>query len=461
ESQVPDQPSSLHVRPLSTSIVMSWTPPLNPSVVIRGYIIGYGVGSPYAQTVRVDSKQRYYSIENLEASSHYVISLKAFNNAGEGIPLYESATTRSATAPSSAPKDLTVISREGKPRNVIVSWQPPLESNGKITAYILFYTLDKNAPIDAWILESIGGERLTHQIPDLHLDTGYYFRIQARNSKGVGPLSDPVFFRTLKEPPVGQMHPPYGSATPRKSSQFLLVSGISVGIVAVAVAVLAGICSRRSAAQRRNAGKRKGSQKDLRPPDLWIHHEEMEMKNLEKPTAPEPAGRDSPGKNPEIAPVGLGQSESQLGSKGTPQAGEGIPGKRGNFGMGGGLPAGLGPGNSRDSRVFPFPGALLAADGMSPEHPNPEDIPSRTIPTACVRPTHPLRSFANPLLPPPMNSMDPKVPYAPLLAQPGKRENGKGGRPGIRVYEQDELSQQMASLEGLMQQLNAITGSAF
>ncbi|XP_009889740.1 PREDICTED: netrin receptor DCC-like, partial [Charadrius vociferus] len=65
ESQVPDQPSSLHVRPLTTSIVMSWTPPLNPNIVVRGYIIGYGVGSPYAETVRVDSKQRYYSIENL------------------------------------------------------------------------------------------------------------------------------------------------------------------------------------------------------------------------------------------------------------------------------------------------------------------------------------------------------------------------------------------------------------
>lgn len=32
-----------------------------------------------------------------EPSSHYVISLKAFNNAGEGVPLYESAVTRSLT----------------------------------------------------------------------------------------------------------------------------------------------------------------------------------------------------------------------------------------------------------------------------------------------------------------------------------------------------------------------------
>ncbi|NXW01616.1 DCC protein, partial [Fregetta grallaria] len=450
ESQVPDQPSSLHVRPLTTSIVMSWTPPLNPNIVVRGYIIGYGVGSPYAETVRVDSKQRYYSIENLEPSSHYVISLKAFNNAGEGVPLYESATTRSMTvpdistpmlppvgvqavalthdavrviwadnsvpknqkttevrfytvrwrtsystsakyksadttalshtvtslkpntmyefsvmvtkgrrsstwsmtahattyeaAPTSAPKDLTVITREGKPRAVIVSWQPPLEANGKITAYILFYTLDKNAPIDDWIMESISGDRLTHQIMDLNLDTVYYFRIQARNAKGVGPLSDPIFFRTLKvehpdkmandqgtgskssanhplvvyllpEPPIGQMHPPHGSVTPQKNSNLLVIIVVTIGVITVVVVVVvAVICTRRSSAQQRkkrathSAGKRKGSQKDLRPPDLWIHHEEMEMKNIEKPTGSDPAGRDSPMQScQDITPVSHSQ----------------------------------------------------------------------------------------------------------------------------------------------------------
>lgn len=31
----------------------------------------------------------------------------------------------------------------------------------------------------------------------------------------------------------------------------------------------------------------------------------------------------------------------------------------------------------------------------------------------------------------------------------------------FQVYEQDDLSEQMASLEGLMKQLNAITSSAF
>ncbi|RXM97833.1 Netrin receptor DCC [Acipenser ruthenus] len=655
ESQVPDQPSSLHVRPLTTSIVMSWTPPLNPSIVVRGYIIGYGVGSPYAETVRVDSKQRYFSIENLEPSSHYVISLKSFNNAGEGVPLYESAVTRSMTvpdtstpmippvgvqavaltpdsvrvswadnsmsknqkmtesadttalshtvtglkpntmyefsvmvtkgrksstwsmtahattyeaAPSSAPKDLTVINREGKPRAVIISWQPPLEANGKITGYILFYTLDKNLPIDDWVMESISGDRLTHQVMDLTLDTVYYFRIQAKNAKGVGPLSDPILFRTpkvehpdkmandqgrhgdggywpsdtnlidrssLNEPPIGQIHPPHGSVTPQKNSNLLVIIVVSVGAVTVVVVVIvAVICTRRSSAQQRkkrathSTGKRKGSQKDLRPPDLWIHHEEMELKNIEKPSGSDPSSRDSPLQGcQDITPVSHSQSESQMGSKSSHSGLDAdevassistlerslaarratrtklmIPmdSQPSNTPIVSAIPVptlesaqypGILPSPTCGYphpqftlRPVPFPTltvdrsyASAIAEGTAShsqhqsllaqtqsEHAVTEEVPSRTIPTACVRPTHPLRSFANPLLPPPMSAIDPKVPYTPLLSQtaPEATEEGhKQPEDPASVYEQDDLSEQMASLEGLMKQLNAITGSAF
>uniref|UniRef100_A0A4W3I9X8 DCC netrin 1 receptor n=1 Tax=Callorhinchus milii TaxID=7868 RepID=A0A4W3I9X8_CALMI len=724
ESQVPDQPSSLHVRPLTTSIVMSWTPPLNPNIAVRGYIIGYGVGSPYAETVRVDSKQRYFSIENLEPSSHYVISLKALNNAGEGVPLYESATTRALSdpvdpldvdlfhlfgdlptsvpetstpmlppvgvqamsvshdsvrvswadnsapknqrlvsevrfytvrwrtsysantkfksadttalshtvtglkpntmyefsvmvtkgrrsstwsmtahsktfeaAPTSAPKDLTIISREGKPRAVIISWQPPIEANGKIIGYSMFYTTEKNAPIDDWVMEPVSGDRLTHQILDLNLDALYYFRIQGRNAKGLGPLSDPVLFRTpkgwgpdlllcpagrsvhgdggfwpadtnlidrssLNEPPIGQMHPPHGSVTPQKNSNLLVIIVVSIGAVTVVVViVVAIICTRRSSAQQRkkraahSGGKRKGSQKDLRPPDLWIHHEEMEMKNIEKPPGTEPSVRSSPAHQScqNITPVSQSQSEHQLTSKSGSHSGpdpdevgssmstleRSVTARRGT------RPKLMIPMDSQPSnptvvsaipvptlesaqypgilpsptcgyphpqftlRTMPFPtltvdrGFVSVSHTQQPsmltqtqvEHPSGEEAPSRTIPTACVRPTHPLRSFANPLLPPPMSALEPKVPYTPLLSQqPGSNltlSHGKTASLGLagkarspllpvsvptapevteeshrteehsNVYEQDDLSEQMASLEGLMKQLNAITGSAF
>ncbi|XP_068782014.1 netrin receptor DCC isoform X3 [Struthio camelus] len=509
------------------------------------------------------------------------------------------ATTYEA-APTSAPKDLTVITREGKPRAVIVSWQPPLEANGKITAYILFYTLDKNTPIDDWIMESISGDRLTHQIMDLNLDTIYYFRIQARNAKGVGPLSDPIFFRTLKvehpdkmandqgrhgdgsywpvdtnlidrsslnEPPIGQMHPPHGSVTPQKNSNLLVIIVVTVGVITVVVVVIvAVICTRRSSAQQRkkrathSAGKRKGSQKDLRPPDLWIHHEEMEMKNIEKPAGSDTAGRESPIQScQDITPVSHSQSETQLGSKSAPQSGpetedagssmstleRSLAARRATRAklM---IPMDSQPNNPPVVSAIPvptlesaqYPGILpsptcgyphpqftlrpvpfptLSVDRTfgtgrtvnegpasqqpsllppaQPEHSSNEDAPSRTIPTACVRPTHPLRSFANPLLPPPMSAIEPKVPYTPLLSQTGpnlpkaqvktaslglagkarspllpvsvptapevSEEGHKQTEDPANVYEQDDLSEQMASLEGLMKQLNAITGSAF
>uniref|UniRef100_A0A8B9JLY0 DCC netrin 1 receptor n=1 Tax=Astyanax mexicanus TaxID=7994 RepID=A0A8B9JLY0_ASTMX len=652
ETQVPNQPSSLHVRPLPNSIIMSWTPPLNPNILVRGYIIGYGVGSPYAETVRVDSKQRYYSIENLvqakcnpvdpsdddlfhlfdkfptpipdtstpmippvgvqavaltsdsvrvswadnsisknQKSSevrYYSVKWKtshstsgkyksadttALSHTVTGLKpntMYEfavmvtkgrksstwSMTAHATTyeaAPSSAPKDLTVIGREGRPRSILISWQPPLEANGRITGYIVYYTLDKNMPIDDWVMEPISGDRLTHQVMDLNLDTVYYFRIQAKNAKGVGPLSDPVQYRTskvehpdkmandqgrhgdsgywpsdnnlidrssLNEPPIGQMRPPHGSVTPQKNSNLLVIIVVSVGAVTIVVVVIVAlICTRRTSAQQRkkrathSAGKRKGSQKDLRPPDLWIHHEEMELKNIEKPSSSAPSGRESPIQScQEIAPVSHSQSESQMGSKSSHSGGDADEASSSISTLERSLAARRA---TRTKMMIPMdsqPSNTLwnwplcdSVDRRQPQQPTliptvqsepsgSEEIPSRTIPTACVRPSHPMRSFTNPLLPPPMGTIEPKV-YTPMMPQTGGSlpkpqvktaslgQAGKARSPLLpvsvptapetaeegqkppedpaSVYEQDDLSEQMASLEGLMKQLNAITGSAF
>nr|XP_020461407.1 neogenin isoform X4 [Monopterus albus] len=441
ESRVPDQPSSLHVRPLVNSIVVSWTPPENQDIVVRGYTIGYGIGSPHAQTIKVDYKQRYYTIENLDPSSHYVITLKAFNNVGEGIPVYESAITRpqsdpidpdvdlyelfhapytpvpdpspmmppvgvqasvlshdtikvtwadnslpknqkitdnryytvrwktnipantkvkmanttslshmvtglkpntlyefsvmvtkgrrtstwSMTAqgttfesiPTSSPKDVTVVSKENKPRTIIVNWQPPSEANGKITGYIIYYSTDVNAEVHDWVIEPVVGNRLTHQIQELTLDTTYYFKIQARNSKGMGPMSDAVHFRTPKTSnlpskpgPPGNKHPqdPGTSVGVGSSSEnhiLVIVIIISVGAFTIIVVVVgAFLCTRhttshqkkkRAASKSSNSShKFKGNSKDLKPPDLWIHHERLELKPMDKSPEPNPVMTETP-----------------------------------------------------------------------------------------------------------------------------------------------------------------------
>uniref|UniRef100_A0A8K9WU68 Neogenin n=1 Tax=Oncorhynchus mykiss TaxID=8022 RepID=A0A8K9WU68_ONCMY len=426
ESRVPDIPSSLHVRPLVNSIVVSWTPPENQDMVVRGYTIGYGIGSPHAQTIKVDYKQRYYSIENLDPSSHYVITLKAFNNVGEGIPVYESAITRPQsvpdptpmlppvgvqasvlshdtikvtwadnslpknqkitdaryytvrwktnipantklktanttnlshmvtglkpntlyefsvmvtkgrrtstwsmtaqgttfeTIPSSSPKDVTVVSKELKPRTIIVNWQPPSEANGKITGYIIYYSTDVNAEVHDWVIEPVVGNRLTHQIQELTLDTTYYFKIQARNSKGMGPMSEAVHFRTPKSKCGGGGGPwrligsergegggGGGGGIPGGSGDnhiLVIVVIISVGAFTIIVVVVgAFLCTRRTTSHQKkkraaskssnSSHKYKGNSKDLKPPDLWIHHERLELKPIDKSPEPNPVMTDTP-----------------------------------------------------------------------------------------------------------------------------------------------------------------------
>ncbi|XP_053094036.1 neogenin 1a isoform X10 [Pangasianodon hypophthalmus] len=626
ESRVPDVPGSLHVRPLVNSIVVSWSPPENQDIVVRGYIIGYGIGNPHSQTIKLDYKQRYYNIENLDPSSHYVITLKAFNNVGEGIPVYESALTRPQTdpidpdvdlyelfhppytpvpdpipmmppvgvqasvlshdtikvtwadnslpknqkitdaryytvrwktnipantkfktanttnlshmvtglkpntlyefsvmvtkgrktstwsmtahgttleaTPSSAPKDVTVVSKEGRPRTIIVNWQPPSEANGKITGYIIYYSTDVNAEVHDWVIEPVVGNRLTHQIQELTLDTAYYFKIQARNSKGMGPMSEAVQFRTLKAESSDKMANDQASGIPGKpgraatldpgigksgmpgSENHILVIVIIVsvgGFIIIALVVGALLCSRRSTSQQKKkraackssngSHKYKGNSKDLKPPDLWIHHERLELKPIDKSPEPNPVMTDTPipRSSQDITPVDgtmdpiLQRRNSYRESvRNTPTTDL--------------LPASAQPSCSIDHSETDISYHSSAA----------EDEPSYNPPTAHVRPTHPLKSFAVPSVPAHGSAYEGvALPNTPLLSQTGPHSVktasiGTLGRTRTPMpvivpnapdvpdssrmleeceskYEKDELSEEMAHLEGLMKDLNAIT----
>ncbi|XP_074862552.1 neogenin isoform X3 [Carettochelys insculpta] len=707
ETRVPEVPSSLHVRPLVTSIVVSWTPPENQNIVVRGYAIGYGIGSPHAQTIKVDYKQRYYTIENLDPSSHYVITLKAFNNVGEGIPLYESAVTRPHTVPdpspmmppvgvqasilshdtiritwadnslpknqkitdaryytvrwktnipantkykmantttlsylvtglkpntlyefsvmvtkgrrsstwsmtahgttfelvpTSPPKDVTVVSKEGKPRTIIVNWQPPSEANGKITGYIIYYSTDVNAEIHDWVIEPVVGNRLTHQIQELTLDTPYYFKIQARNSKGMGPMSEAVQFRTPKaessdkmpndqalgstgkgsrpldigpdyKPPMSGSNSPHGSPTSPLDSNMLLVIIVSVGVITIVIVVIVAVfCTRRTTSHQKKkraacksvngSHKYKGNSKDVKPPDLWIHHERLELKPIDKSPDPNPIMTDTPipRNSQDITPVdnsmdsNIHQRRNSYRGHESEDSMSTLAGRRGmrpkmmmpfdaqppqpvisahpihsldnphhHFHSGSlasptrsylhhqvnPWPTGTSMShsdraNSTESvRNTPSTDTMPASSSQTccTDHQDPESATASylansqeeetgpSLPTAHVRPSHPLKSFAVPAVPPPGSTYDPALPSTPLLSQQASGHPvhsvktasiGTLGRtrPPMPVivpsapdvpettrmledsesnYEPDELTKEMAHLEGLMKDLNAIT----
>uniref|UniRef100_A0A3Q1LMZ4 Neogenin 1 n=1 Tax=Bos taurus TaxID=9913 RepID=A0A3Q1LMZ4_BOVIN len=633
ETRVPEVPSSLHVRPLVTSIVVSWTPPENQNIVVRGYAIGYGIGSPHAQTIKVDYKQRYYTIENLDPSSHYVITLKAFNNVGEGIPLYESAVTRPHTVPdptpmmppvgvqasilshdtiritwadnslpkhqkitdsryytvrwktnipantkyknanattlsylvtglkpntlyefsvmvtkgrrsstwsmtahgttfelvpTSPPKDVTVVSKEGKPRTIIVNWQPPSEANGKITAS--------------------GSAGKGSRLPDLGSDY---------------------------KPPMSGSNSPHGSPTSPLDSNMLLVIIVSVGVITIVVVVIIAVfCTRRTTSHQKKkraacksvngSHKYKGNSKDVKPPDLWIHHERLELKPIDKSPDPNPIMTDTPipRNSQDITPVdnsmdsNIHQRRNSYRGHESEDSMSTLAGRRGMrpkmmmpfdsqppqpvisahpihsldnphhhfhssslasparshlYHPGSPWPIGTSMSlsdraNSTESvRNTPSTDTMPASSSQTccTDHQDPEGATSssylassqeedsgQSLPTAHVRPSHPLKSFAVPAIPPTgPPTYDPALPSTPLLSQQALNHHihavktasiGTLGRsrPPMPVvvpsapevqettrmledsessYEPDELTKEMAHLEGLMKDLNAIT----
>uniref|UniRef100_A0AAY4E3W9 Neogenin n=1 Tax=Denticeps clupeoides TaxID=299321 RepID=A0AAY4E3W9_9TELE len=663
ESQVPEIPSSLHVRPLVNSIVVSWTPPENQDIVVRGYIIGYGKGSPHAQTIKVDYKQRYFTIDNLDPNSHYVITLKAFNNVGEGVPIYESATTRmqsdpidpdvdlfelfhtpytpvpdptpmlppvgvqasvishdtvkvtwadnslpknqkitdarfytvrwktnipantkfktantttlshmvsglkpntlyefsvmvtkgrrmstwSMTAhvttlesiPSSPPKDVTVVSKEGRPRTININWQPPSEANGKITGYIIYYSTDVNAEVHDWVVEPVVGNRLTHQIQELTLDTVYYFKIQARNSKGMGPMSEAVEFRTPKGErakwPINNQQILTGS---HENHMLVIVIIVAVGAFTIIVVVVgAFLCTRRTTSHQKKkraackstngSHKYKGTSKDLKPPDLWIHHERLELKPMDKSPEPNPVMTDTPiPRSSQDVVVAESATDNPMAQRRNSYRGHETEDVSTLAGRRGVRPKMMMPFDAQPpqpvisahpihsldnhhhhyhmSGLSSLPrsylqhqfslraqaSALSQRDGGSAGG-ETEGPPSYNPPTAHVRPTHPLKSFAVPAIPRQTHDVlsahvEPfwpifvvpahcsqlhsvktasigtlgrtRTPMAVTVpSAPDAAETSKMLEDTQPCYETDELSEEMAHLEGLMKDLNAIT----
>lgn len=94
ESLTPPRPARLQAKPRANSIVVQWAPPAPDSkILVRGYVLGYGRGIADVYQVRLDANTHDYTIPNLQPTSEYVISIKAFNHLGNGPSRYDTVVT--------------------------------------------------------------------------------------------------------------------------------------------------------------------------------------------------------------------------------------------------------------------------------------------------------------------------------------------------------------------------------
>jgi len=69
---------------------------------------GWGKGIPDVYTKLVDGKRRSFKIKNLRQNSDYVISLRAYNGRGDGIPVYANMRTLDSS------EDMVVANSNGR-----------------------------------------------------------------------------------------------------------------------------------------------------------------------------------------------------------------------------------------------------------------------------------------------------------------------------------------------------------
>ncbi|XP_076763547.1 neogenin protein frazzled [Xylocopa sonorina] len=390
ENRVPNTPSNLRTRMGSDYIQVSWNPPKDQSVKVKGYKLGWGKGVPDVEVRVLDGKERSFTIDQLEPLVEYVISLRATNDAGDGQPSYTTvrttegsvsefskpltppvglkATVHSDTtvmlywtdttlqdnqdkryyvvryrshhhssnprykylnatdlncrindlkpytlyefavklvkgkqespwsmvvsnqtqeaSPSTAPRDMTIEVVEDRPTSVLLRWQPPKQPNGPITGYIIVYSIDNTRWDRDWLIEAVIGDKNEVILKGLKPSTTYYFKIQARNSKGYGPFSTTVPFKTPQSNGM-DVHDDLHDQDGRGLSNILIymIVGCTIVFITALAVVIVVICCKRSPV---TPDRKKGYVKDpnqktnIKPPDLWIHHDQMELKALEK-----------------------------------------------------------------------------------------------------------------------------------------------------------------------------------
>ncbi|KAF7236658.1 Receptor-type tyrosine-protein phosphatase S [Varanus komodoensis] len=186
----------------ATSITITWDSG-NPDPVSY-YVIEYKSKSqdgPYQ--IKEDITTTRYSIGGLSPNSEYEIWVSAVNTIGQGSPSESVVTRTGEQAPASAPRN--VQGRMLSATTMIIQWEEPVEPNGQIRGYRVYYTMEPDQPVSNWQKHNVDDSLLTTVSSLLEHET-YTVRVLAFTSVGDGPLSDPIQVKTQQGVPGQPMN---------------------------------------------------------------------------------------------------------------------------------------------------------------------------------------------------------------------------------------------------------------
>nr|CAI5828476.1 unnamed protein product [Callosobruchus analis] len=276
----------------TTSVVLYWTDPtLKQSQFVRDnryYVVQY-VDEKTKKAKYQNATDLNALVDDLKPNTLYEFSVKTIKGRRESSWSMVVQNRTWELAPNLPPRDVSIHYKDRDSQFVELSWQPP--KAGRVTGYVILYTNNRSLPEPEWNVSAVKGDVHSMIVYDLKPFTQYYFKVQARNSRGLGPYSTVVSFRTGHSVAThasvqGQQLDSSGMFS-NSMLLYVTIAGCALVLFTV-VGVGAFICCRKrnmagalSSPERTKKGYQKGAQA-VKPPDLWIHHDQMELKQMEK-----------------------------------------------------------------------------------------------------------------------------------------------------------------------------------
>ncbi|XP_076282094.1 cell adhesion molecule Dscam2 isoform X2 [Lasioglossum baleicum] len=175
----------------SQSLQVSWEAP--PDYSLNGILNGYKVIWENMDALTETTKSETITnaltvaIHGLGKYTNYSVQVLASTRAGDGVassPLY--CVTKEDLPDVPAGVKAVVSSAT----SIIVSWQPPLRSNGNITTYNVH--IHGVGPEGEWYKRSLQPHQTSYQAESLQKRNQYEFSIAAVTSVGEGPRTQPI-----------------------------------------------------------------------------------------------------------------------------------------------------------------------------------------------------------------------------------------------------------------------------
>lgn len=195
-SAVPGKPILSVHQTQESSLLVKWEPPLDAEGQVLGYRLQFGRKDidPLA-TLEFTAQEDKYTATNIHKGATYVFKLAVKSRAGFG-----EEAMQELTIPEDVPKGYPQILEASNvtSRSVQFNWLPPVlaERNGVIVKYTVAYR-EAGSSSNPQEKELPPSPENSYVLNGLKPNTAYDVKIRAHTSKGPGPYSPTVQYRTF------------------------------------------------------------------------------------------------------------------------------------------------------------------------------------------------------------------------------------------------------------------------